>query len=204
MDGHNPSGAAWTLSATARDKLTALLREGATSSYTPPATIDQAITALVEALTAYFAGEAILKNNADIGKKPPAVANAITLVDDALRALKRLEAGVDSDTLASVGHSKAFPSDADHFVALYSALERRRDVLKQYRKIDSRTETKRVLCGYISVIWRAAAHAPDNRTSRRRFAMVFLDAASIEHQGANHPEQLDGWLATPVGPLPLS
>lgn len=204
MDGKDSKSDSWRVAAETREHLISLLLTGQAGTYQPHFTPEQAITALVEARAAYFDGEAILKDEAAIGKQPPTVATVIRLLDDALHALKRLEDGADSDTLALVGHSKAFPSDVDHFAALGHALADRRDELTRHRKTDSRTETRRVLCGYVSAIWQAAAHEPDNRTSRRRFAIVFLDAASIDHPGVNHPDALDDWLDTPVGPPPQS
>ena len=206
MDNRNHTSSPWRLSPQTRTKLTQLLREGAADATSPALTLTQAITALEEIRSAYLRGEELAAR-----RKAPTPASTSKLIERVLTALRQLEARADSDTVRLM---------QEHAQPIRQALQDRLDVFAAWdaarkmhigdsegrpvRKVDGRGERKRILCGYIAKVWANAACEPDNLASRRRFAMAFLDAAGIDHPGANHPNRLDDWLGTPVDPLSMA
>jgi hypothetical protein len=76
--------------------------------------------------------------------------------------------------------------------------------LRNHPRIAPDTEALRFFCGVLRVIFNAAASPETERTWRncRRFALEVLSVAGIEHADFDaHPERLDEYLATEVGPV---
>lgn len=194
---------AWSLRGEARTRLGELLKDGAGDAPSPGLTEDQAIMALEEIRGAYLKGEELARR-----RRAPTPANTIKLAERALEALRQLETRADADTVQLVRETVgplrlALRNRLDELAAW--AVARKEELPdsegRPVRKVDARSERKRVLCGHIAMVWARAAREPGNETNRRRFAIAFLDAAGIDHPGENHPRQLDDWLSTPVNPL---
>lgn len=170
----------WTLPPSVRAAMAASLK---------PSERGTAFQALCEIYLAYHSAE-----NETRGLVGPTPSDVKRLISDALKALQRLEQGADADTLQII---------EEPLNRLVQGLAQRRQILSAYgkggiRKTDSRTEHERVCCGMLSLVWGKCALTPTDRRARRKFAILFLDAAGIAHPGREHPERLDDWLDTPV------
>jgi len=180
----NQNASAWELPSRVHAKLGRLLQS-------PSVPLEQVLEALNELARGYFQAEEATKGTVSL--TPSAVNRRIAEVLEALRHLET-EADATTDQLIQAP-----------LHTLRKVLEDRQAVLKAQphcRKTDARAEPKRVLCGYINCLWQRAAHQPGDTLNRRHFAMLFLDAAGIDHPGHNNPERLDEWLDTSVGSIP--
>jgi hypothetical protein len=88
--------------------------------------------------------------------------------------------------------------------ALEAAARARTVELRAHPRIAPDTEVLRFFCGVLRMIFADAASLDTARTwhNCRRFALEVLAIAGVEHANFDsHPERLDEYLATEIGPL---
>jgi hypothetical protein len=88
--------------------------------------------------------------------------------------------------------------------ALIQAACARSDELQKHEKIETKTETLRLLCGFLRLIFNHAS-APELRQTNqeswrhcRRFAIEVFTIAGIPHDFEAHPERLTKYLGTDI------
>ena len=93
--------------------------------------------------------------------------------------------------------------DKEARAALEAAARDRVAQLRTHPRVAPDTEALRFFCGVLRTIFNAAASPSTERTWRncRRFALEVLSVAGEEHADFDaHPERLDEYLGTEVGP----
>jgi hypothetical protein len=93
--------------------------------------------------------------------------------------------------------------DAEARMKLEAAARARDAELRAHPRVAPDTEALRLFCGILRVVFDHAASSRTERTWRncRRFALEVLSIAGVNHANFDaHPERLNEYLGTEVGP----
>ncbi len=88
--------------------------------------------------------------------------------------------------------------------ALVQAAHARSEELKKHEKIETKTESLRLLCGFLRLIFNQVSAPELRRTNKegwrhcRQFAMEVFTIAGIQHDFEAHPERLTKYLGTDI------
>jgi hypothetical protein len=110
---------------------------------------------------------------------------------------------LDSDTRKFLGLANIATGRANRPTPARALIDERIKVLEQYRKTGN-MEWDRYLCGLLGRIFAACSEDPRNLSQRRAFVVAVLETTPHSYPDPDkHPDRLDDWVNTDVGPVNL-